>query len=89
MQVIKECMRVGRQAIIAVPNGFWVELIPKNWTMPIPNYYAPTKKLLKSAVHWLGGEIIEWNYYYSDFRFIRKFFPRWFSTSFIVRVKKR
>lgn len=91
MFVIKECMRVGKEVIIAVPNGFWQEMIPRDWTLTSPNYYAPTKKFFNSAIHWLDGEVIEWKYYYSyDFKlnFLRKFFPRFLSTSFIVRIKK-
>lgn len=96
MQVIRECLRVGKECILAIPNGFWGEMTPRNWTLPEnwaaagPNFFAPTKKWMNSTIYWLDGEILEWNYYYTPFlRPLRALFPRWLSTSFLLRVRSK
>jgi len=87
--IIKECLRVGKEFILSVPNGFWQEITPENYIKNGPNFFAPTWRYLERGIELIGGKILSVDHFYCRTGFIRKLIPRLFCTSFIIRMRKR
>jgi hypothetical protein len=83
-------LRVAKETIFTIDNGWWLEISPINYLEKFPDYFAPTWRFLKNTIKWIGGEIIDLDYYYcySKISFIRRIFPKKLCTCFIVKMRK-